>query len=151
MIQRIFLLTTVFLLFVGCGRPEPPIPTMRPTVSATPLTVEPEASPAPSESPEEGRKEDLWLVYAERYGTDHVFTDLYIPEKLWLIGEENIVQLVSFVGNEDIRVFPRTSIERVEHLLLDEFGFVDVYDKTNECISITLTPSDAEAILELLY
>ena len=58
--------------------------------------------------------EDARSQYAELYDTTHTFTDMYMAEKAWLIGDENIVQLTSIVGFNDVAVLTRSNIERIE-------------------------------------
>ena len=101
--------------------------------------------PPVSEAPE-----PVWKPYAEKYGAEYGFTDIYLPERVWLIGEENIVQLLLFDGAETVTVIRRSALERVESLALSTEVTLRAYDKTMNYILIMVTAEDAEAILALL-
>jgi len=94
--------------------------------------------------------EDAWIAYSEKYGTECHFTDLYVPSKCWLVGDENVVELMSLGGIDDATVINRASIERVEHTNITELTTISVFDKTGKSISIMLSSEDAEKLLELI-
>ena len=147
----------LFLLLGGCGEKEYEKQDTQLTVSeetAIPFqttdvkdTLTQESG---EESPTESSVENNRLQYAEIYGTEYQFTDVYISGKCWLIGDENIVQIVSIGGYDDITVMQLSEIARVESMPFDGFSSVTVFDKTNQSISIMTSPTDAETVLGLL-
>ena len=101
--------------------------------------------PQPDISIERARKQ-----YAELYETSHMFTDMYMVEKAWLIGKENIVQLISIAGFNDVSILTRESIERIEQASFSNFASVTIFDKTGDSISLMVYPEELLAITELL-
>ena len=88
--------------------------------------------------------------YAELYGSSHVFADMYMDEKSWLIGEDDIVQLISFAEFNDVTVLARGSVERIEQASFDSFATITIFDKTGHTISLFVLPKDLSSIVELL-
>ncbi len=93
---------------------------------------------------------EAWLTYAEKYNAEYLFTDFYVTKKCWLIGKENIVDLISIGGIDDVTVIKQTAVERVEHLVLGDFTKISIFDKTGESISIMASADDSDKILELI-
>ena len=91
-----------------------------------------------------------WQAYADRYGAEYCFLDIYMPEKHWLIGDEYIVQLTSFGKIEDVIAIKLTSIDRAEYSVFDEYVSIEAFDRTKQTISIMVSPADAEVIIGLL-
>ena len=91
-----------------------------------------------------------WRVYADRYGAEYCFLDIYMPEKHWLIGDEYIVQLTSLGEIEDVIAIKLTSIDRTEYLVFDEYVSIEAFDRTKQTLSIMASPVDAEVIIGLL-
>lgn len=100
---------------------------------------------APAAFAEETRKR-----YAAFYHTSAAFEDLYMPQKVWLIGDKAIVQLVSFSGYHDATILFRACIERIEQSSLPGFGSVTVFDKSGQSISITVSSADFASVTALL-
>ena len=98
----------------------------------------------------DNNKEDGWLTYAEKYDTEYRFTDLYLPAKCWLVGKENIVEIISVGGIDDVTVTEHTAVERVEHSTVMNYCNVTVFDKTGQSISIIVSPEDSEKLLGLI-
>ena len=88
--------------------------------------------------------------YELRILTKEDFADLYLPAKCWLVGKENIVEIISVGGIDDVTVTEHTAVERVEHLGVDEFTSISVFDKTGQSISIMVSPEDAGKLLDLI-
>lgn len=100
--------------------------------------------------PEDTTAFDVLEQYAELYNADYIFDDIYLPEKHLLIGDENIVQLISIGGYDKATVIKHDSVERVEHTVLDQFTRIEIFDKTNQSVSISVSPAEGTEILELL-
>lgn len=147
--QKLFLLLLCGIIFIsGCSSQDnmnnaalPTAPSSFPEKSNSENT-EP---PKPNISIDNIRKE-----YAELYDSSDMFVDMYIAEKSWLIGEEHIVQLISFAGFNNVSVLPRNSIERIEQASFDDFSNVTVFDKTGKSVSIMVTPEELPKIIALL-
>jgi len=104
----------------------------------------------PKSTVSEGSADEKLEYYQEMYGTDHVFRDLFLPQKVLLIGDENIAVVFLISGYDQVKVIRRTCVERVENISLELFCRIDVFDKTNQNISIMLSPESAEAAAALL-
>ena len=94
--------------------------------------------------------EDTRNQYAELYDTTHTFTDIYMVEKAWLIGDENIVQLTSIAGFNDVAVLTRSNIERIEQTSFADFSTISIIDKTGQTLSLMILPEELLVIIELL-
>lgn len=94
--------------------------------------------------------EDVRKQYAELYDTTHMFTDMYMGEKAWLIGDKNIVQLTSIAGLNDAAVLSRNNIERIEQASFADFATVSIIDRTGQTLSLTISPEELLLIIELL-
>ena len=94
--------------------------------------------------------EDTRNQYAELYDTTHTFTDIYMVEKAWLIGDNNIVQLTSIAGFNDAIVLTRNNIERIEQASFADFATVSIIDKTGQTLSLIISPEELLEIIELL-
>ena len=110
---------------------------------------EPEATSSSTEDPDAGM-EDAMERYCALYHAEDVFRDVLVPQKALLIGEEQIVELTWFSGYAQTRVIERSSLVRVENSRLDTWDIVNLYDKTNQCITIMLEPGRSEEIVALL-
>ncbi len=94
--------------------------------------------------------EDTRKQYAELYDTTHTFADMYMVEKAWLIGDENIVQLTSIAGFNDVVVLTRNNIERIEQASFADFATISIIDKTGQTLSLMILPEDLLVIIELI-
>lgn len=112
-----------------------PVEAAMPTFSET----EPPPAPKPDRQP-----------YMEQYGAQHCFEDVFFPEKCWLICEETIVQLISFEGFDDVTVIDRASVERVQSLSLGNCVSIEAFDRTNQTVSIMVSPQEADTMLVIL-
>ena len=137
-----------FLMFItGCsGKQLAPLPSEPATVA---LVEKEPANAIAVETPANTTEPDR-QPYMEQYGAQHCFVDVFFPEKCWLICEETIVQLISFEGFDDVTVIDRASVERVQSLSLGDCVSVEIFDRTNQTISIMVSLPDAEPLLELL-
>ena len=140
------------LLFGGCAKQETEVHTEKTKAPAVMQTTEEIEAVKENEesSVSDENKADALITYAEKYGTECRFTDLYVPAKCWLVGDENVVELMSLGGIDDATVINRASIERVEHTNIVEFTTISVFDKTGKSISIMLSSKDAEKLLDLI-
>lgn len=98
----------------------------------------------------DGKKENKWNTYAEKYEADSFFEDAYIPMKCWLIGKENIVEVISLEDIDSVTVIEKSAVERIEHQSIGEFTNVSIYDKTGKNISIILAKDSFESLQNLL-
>ena len=69
------------------------------------------------------------------YNTPQRFVDMYMAEKAWLIGEQNIVQLISFVDFNDATVLARDNIERIEQSSFGDVASITVFDKACQTLA----------------
>ena len=142
------------LCLCGCAKKEAPLPTKEVVTEAEIHSPTHEAETEPySEPTEEATQADeagKLLEYAEKYKTEHTFTDKYVPLKSWLVGSESIVEVISAGGIDSVTVTEHTSVERVGYFNAGEFISVTVYDKAKGSISIMLAPDEANKLLALL-
>ena len=105
------------LLLGGCAKQETEVHTKKTEVPAVMQTTEEieDVKEIEQSYVSDKNNEDEWIAYSEKYGTECRFTDLYVPAKCWLVGDENMVELMSLGGIDDATVINRASIERVEH------------------------------------
>ena len=147
------ILLCAMLLLSGCSGPvDDNTDTKAPMIEKSETEI-PEASFIPeTDEPSlpDAFAEDARAQYAGLYDAAHIFTDMYMAEKAWLIGDENIVQLVSAAGFNDVTVLTRNSIERIEQAVFFDFAAVSVIDKTGKTLSLTISPTELLAIIELL-
>ena len=151
-------LIIVALLFGGCAGQESELHTKEKSVPdeaivSTEVQTKEEIEPVKENYQSiaiDDSKDDGWLKYAEKYNTEHRFADLYMPAKCWLIGNENIVEIISLGGIDDVTVIDHAAIERVEHTNIGEFTTISVFDKTGKSISIMVSLADAEKLLGLI-
>lgn len=94
--------------------------------------------------------EDTRKQYSELFDTTHTFTDMYMAEKSWLIGDENIVQLTSIAGFNDVTVLTRSNIERIEQASFADLATISIIDKTGQTLSLMVLPEELLVIIELL-
>lgn len=94
--------------------------------------------------------EDTRNQYARLYDATHRFSDMYMAEKAWLIGDEKIVQLISIGGFNDATVLIRDNIERIEKASFADFATVSIIDKTGQTLSLMILPEELLVIIELL-
>lgn len=145
--KKIYISAAVFLLFSlflsGCGN-ERPGAFAGASASFSEGPVSPEETDAPGEA------EDMEATisrYKELYGTVFTFRDLFVPQRVILIGGAYMVDLLYIPGCEQVKAIPRDAIARVEYDRFDTFMVVKFYDKTNQCISVSLEPEYAYALL----
>ena len=94
--------------------------------------------------------EPAWEKYAMQYGAEDMFADLYTPGKYLLIGEDTVVLLVSIGGYDELTLMDRDAVARVEQKNLPDFTQIEIYDKTDEKLSLIVSPEDGTAIGKLL-
>ncbi len=142
------------LCLCGCAKKEAPLPTKEVVTEAETHSPTHEAETEPYSEPTEeatqAEEAGKLLEYAEKYKTEHIFTDKYVPLKSWLVGSENIVEVISAGGIDSVTVTEHTSVERVGYFNAGEFISVTVYDKAKGSISIMLAPDEANKLLALL-
>ena len=88
--------------------------------------------------------------YAKIYNTYISYTDMFIPEKHLLIGDSKIVVLFITKDFNHVISVERKDIERIEHSEFEELGIIEIFDKTNQVISITVDPDTLNTILDIL-
>ncbi len=150
----IFGLLILSLCLCGCAKKEAPLPTKEVVTEAETHSPTHEAETEPYSEPTEEKTQaeeaSKLLEYAEKYKTEHTFTDKYVPLKSWLVGSESIVEVISAGGIDSVTVTEHTSVERVGYFNAGEFISVTVYDKAKGSISIMLAPDEANKLLALL-
>ena len=140
------------LLLGGCAKQETEVHTKKTEVPAVMQTTEEieDVKEIEQSYVSDKNNEDEWIAYSEKYGTECRFTDLYVPDKCWLVGDENIVEIISVGGIDDVTVTEHTAIERVEHSTVMDFSNITVFDKTGKSISIILSQEETDKLLELI-
>jgi len=158
-LNKLFFYITILIFFLtGCSTPKASLPDERPeeyantqTLTVTRVDEFTDSSETKTQATENKEDEkDVWLTYAEKYETEHHFSDLYIPAKCWLVGKENIVEIISVGGIDDVTIMEHKAVERVEHLNIGEFTTISVFDKTGQSISIILSQEETDKLLELI-
>lgn len=139
-----FLLSAV--LFAGCAGQEQPVrtETLSPGQSS-----EPGAISSVAEDLAAGMEEAV-EQYRALYHAEHVYRDALVPQKVLLIGEEQLVELTWVSGYEQTKAIERSSVIRTETGSLDAWDSVRIYDKTGQCISIMVEPGTAEELVAFL-
>ena len=152
----LILLCVIFLLS-GCSgsvdnNNPPNVDTKTPIIEKPESKIQEETSVSKTEEPAipDTFIEDTRKQYSELYDTTHTFTDMYIAEKAWLIGDENIVQLTSIAGFNDVAVLSRSNIERIEQTSFADFSTISIIDKTGQTLSLIISPEELLEIIELL-
>ena len=159
--MKIFIYTSIIVLVLllgGCTEKEAELsgerkPVTEETIAPAEVHTEEYSEPvmeSDRKTTTDNNKEDGWLTYAEKYETEYCFTDLYISAKCWLVGKENIVEIISVGGIDDVTIMEHKAVERVEHLNIGEFTTISVFDKTGQSISIMVSPEDAGKLLDLI-
>jgi len=92
----------------------------------------------------------LFPSYEEWFDTELALDDIYIPAKSWLISDEGIVQIISYMDYTEVISLDRTTIDRLEYVFLDTCVSVELFDETRQNISIMLSFSDGELLLDAL-
>ena len=88
--------------------------------------------------------------YAKIYNTYISYKDMFIPEKHLLIGDSTVVVLFITKDFNHVVSVNRKDIERIEHSEFEGIGFIDIFDKTNQEISLTVDPDTLNIILGIL-
>ena len=94
--------------------------------------------------------EEARAEFSKLYDTSHLFVDMYMAEKAWLVGEQNIVQLISFADFNDATVLARDNIERIEQSSFGDIASITVFDKTGQTVSLMVSPDELLEIADLL-
>ena len=157
-IFQIALLLYIALLLVGCAPTEEDVSNSSISPAHTPVLEDTDSKTRWDESASEQMDETTHNIFCEEarvefsklYNTPHLVVDMYMAEKAWLIGEQNIVQLISFVDFNDATVLARDNIERIEQLSFDDFASITIFDKTGQTLSLIVSPDELLAISELL-
>ena len=94
--------------------------------------------------------EEARAEFSKLYDTSHVFVDMYMSEKAWLIGEQNIVQIISFTDFNDATVLARDNVERIEQSSFGDVASITIFDKTGQTLSLMVSPDELLEIVEVL-
>lgn len=142
------------LLLAGCTTQTTTLPkehNKKPVPTVTHVD-EPANSKVPTSQPLETKENitEVFDTYARTYEAEKRFEDLYIPAKCWLLGDENIVEVISLDNVDNVTVITQSSVERVEHSTIMNFCNVTVFDKTGKSISIMVSPEEFEMLMKLV-
>lgn len=88
--------------------------------------------------------------YREVYSAEAVFSDLFVPQKYLIIVQDTIAELLLLNGYSQTKEIRKDNIERVESKVLTDFCSIEIFDKTNEHLSITVKSEAAKEITVLL-
>lgn len=88
--------------------------------------------------------------YMETYHADKDYTDLFVPQKHWLINDTSLIQLVLMPGTTQAKEIPFTAIDRVETTEIGEYSVLTVYDKTNTSLTLNQSPAVVQEITQHL-
>ena len=157
-IFQIALLLYIALLLVGCAPTEEDVSNSSISPAQTPVLEDTDSKTRWDESASEQMDETTQNSFCEEaraefsklYDTSHIFVDMYMAEKAWLIGEQNIVQLISFSDFNDATILARDNIERLEQSSFGEVVSITVFDKTGQILSLMVSPDELLEIVELL-
>ena len=112
--------------------------------------AEPTSEPLLCETYDENLTEQALKHYQEVYSAKAVFSDLYVSQKYLMIGKDTIVELLLINGYSQTKEIRRENIERVECKALTDLCRIELFDKTNESLSITVNEETAKEITALL-
>lgn len=84
--------------------------------------------------------------YIDRFAARSVYRDLLVPNQYLLMGDTRIVQLLLIPGLSNYMAVDREDIVRVEVTEIDEIAMLQIIDKTNAGISMTLSPDQADQV-----
>lgn len=147
--KRISLVIAFLLLLgfpcTGCDKQERAII----TDSSYGPSSESEVVSSLTESPVAGI-EDAIERYCALYHAEYVYCDVIVPQKALLIAEKQIIELTVFSSYEQTKIIERSSVVRVENIHIDMFEIVNIYDKTNQFISVMVEPGMSDEIAILL-
>lgn len=157
-IFQIALLLYIALLLVGCAPTEEDVSNSSISPAQTPVLEDTDSKRRWDESASEQMDETTQNIFCEEarvefsklYNTPHLFVDMYMAEKAWLIGEQNIVQLISFADFNDATVLARDNIERIEQSSFGDVASITVFDKAGQTLSLMVSPDELFTISELL-
>ena len=154
---QLALILYIATMLSGCTATEDisnssPYPVLSPALEDTDLntTYDEIDSECVDETPKNSFYEEARAEFSKLYDTSHVFVDMYMSEKAWLIGEQNIVQIISFTDFNDATVLARDNIERIEHSSFGNAASITVFDKTGQTLSLMVSPDELFTISELL-
>ncbi len=136
-LQRAAALAATLSLLAGCAAPQAP--------DAPSQTSAPAPAVSQTAAPDDALA-DAVARARETYRADAVFYDTVTPIKALLLGETQIVALTCVGGFEQTEALERAAVARVETSRLAAFAVVNIYDKTGKSLSVTLSPTDADAL-----
>ncbi len=102
------------------------------------------------ETYDENLAEEAVKHYQEVYSAEAVFSDLYVSQKYLIIGKDTIAQLLLTNGYSQAKEIRRENIERVECKALTDLCIIELFDRTNESLSIMVKTETAKEITSLL-
>ena len=149
------LLLCICLLLAACGGKNG-IPAEETSDSSeNPHTTETEAASEPSFSGSETSDGDLaeqeaLAHYREIYSAEAVFSDLFVPQKYLIIGRDTVAELLLISGYSQTKEIRRDNIERLESKAFTDFCSIEIFDRTNEYLSVTVKSETAKEIAKLL-
>lgn len=146
--------TCICLLLAACGRESNTAIHEYSYSSENPYTAETESNYDPllsvSETYDENLTKQALEHYKEVYAAETVFSDLYVSQKYLIIGKDTIAELLLINGYYQTKEIRRENIERVECKALTDFCRIELFDKTNESLSIMVRSETAKEITALL-
>ena len=140
------------LLLAACGKESDPAirgasdPSENVPATEAASTSEPSLSETYDADPAKQTLEHYRAVYS----AEAVFSDLFVPQKYLLIGQDTVAELLLIDGYSQAKELCRKAIERVESKALTDFCSIEIFDKTNEHLSILVNSEAAEEIAALL-
>lgn len=154
---RLAVILYIVAMLTGCTTTEDissssPYPVQSPVLEDTDskITYDKVTSEHVDETTQNSFCEEARAEFSKLYDTSHVFVDMYMAEKAWLIGEQNIVQLISVAVFNDATILARDNIERIEQSSFGDVVSITVFDKTGQILSLMVSPDELLEIVELL-
>ena len=154
---QLALILDIATMLTGCTATEDisnssPYPVQSPVLEDTDskITYDEVTSEHVDETTQNSFCEEARAEFSKLYDTSHVFVDMYMSEKAWLIGEQNIVQIISFTDFNDATVLARDNVERIEQSSFGDVASITVFDKTGQILSLMVSPDSLLEIVALL-
>lgn len=101
-------------------------------------------------NPNEKSDEEIITYYVSLYSAENVYRDMFAPQNLLLIGDDFVVGLFvmnPFSQTVEIR---KNNVERIGNTSFGTFSTIEVFDKSGQCVSVTVSPALAAEIVTIL-
>ena len=124
-----------------------------------PGTSESEIQPGPEESAESSDRfaantsdpADFAAGYLKAYPGARIYPDLLVPGKALLIADDVLEELFCTQAYHRETTMKKAAVERIARNDYPSFSTVEIFDKTGQCLSVSVDPAAAAEIVELIW